>query len=65
MPLLPSTFSFPTQQLEALQYVERAVKFLEDLQGVPNPTGSSLFEGLWQLKFTPTWNNISNSEDVK
>ncbi|KAJ7979041.1 Plastid-lipid associated protein PAP / fibrillin family protein [Quillaja saponaria] len=37
------------QQLDA---VERAVRFLEGLEGVPNPTTSSLIEGRWQLMFT-------------
>ncbi|XP_044505613.1 probable plastid-lipid-associated protein 12, chloroplastic [Mangifera indica] len=32
--------------------VERAVKILEDLPGVPDPTGSRLIEGRWQLMFT-------------
>lgn len=35
-----------------LKEVERAVKVLEGLEGVPNPTGSSLIEGRWQLMFT-------------
>ncbi|KAL3828140.1 hypothetical protein ACJIZ3_016942 [Penstemon smallii] len=36
-------------QLEA---VERAVQTLEGLKGLPDPTGSSLIEGRWQLMFT-------------
>ncbi|XP_075492063.1 putative plastid-lipid-associated protein 12, chloroplastic [Primulina tabacum] len=35
-----------------LKEVERAVEFLEGLEGVPDPTGSSLIEGRWQLMFT-------------
>ncbi|KDO56406.1 hypothetical protein CISIN_1g0157692mg, partial [Citrus sinensis] len=35
-----------------LNDVECAVKVLEGLQGVPDPTGSSLIEGRWQLMFT-------------
>ncbi|KAK6164252.1 hypothetical protein DH2020_001116 [Rehmannia glutinosa] len=35
-----------------LQEVERAVQKLEGLKGVPDPTGSSLIEGRWQLMFT-------------
>ncbi|KAL8545183.1 hypothetical protein ACS0TY_005395 [Phlomoides rotata] len=35
-----------------LQEVERAVQTLEDLEGIPEPTGSSLIEGCWQLMFT-------------
>ncbi|KAK6937049.1 Plastid lipid-associated protein/fibrillin conserved domain [Dillenia turbinata] len=35
-----------------LDDVERAVKVLEDLQGVPDPTNSELIEGRWQLMFT-------------
>ncbi|KAE8037012.1 hypothetical protein FH972_009639 [Carpinus fangiana] len=37
------------QQLSA---VERAVQVLEGLEGVPEPTSSSLIEGRWQLMFT-------------
>ncbi|XP_021895688.1 probable plastid-lipid-associated protein 12, chloroplastic [Carica papaya] len=37
---------------QQLNDVERAVKVLEDLQGVVNPTDSSLIEGRWQLMFT-------------
>lgn len=32
--------------------VERAVQVLEEAQGVPEPTSSSLIEGRWQLMFT-------------
>ncbi|KAL0435482.1 UNVERIFIED_CONTAM: putative plastid-lipid-associated protein 12, chloroplastic [Sesamum radiatum] len=35
-----------------LQEVERAVQKLENLEGVADPTGSSLIEGRWQLMFT-------------
>ncbi|KAK4482393.1 hypothetical protein RD792_009548 [Penstemon davidsonii] len=35
-----------------LQAVERAVQALEGLKGLPDPTGSSLIEGRWQLMFT-------------
>ncbi|KAL3645087.1 putative plastid-lipid-associated protein 12, chloroplastic [Castilleja foliolosa] len=35
-----------------LQEVERAVQKLEGLKGLPDPTGSSLIEGRWQLMFT-------------
>ncbi|KAG8389086.1 hypothetical protein BUALT_Bualt02G0192600 [Buddleja alternifolia] len=35
-----------------LQEVERAVQKLEALTGMPDPTGSSLIEGRWQLMFT-------------
>ncbi|XP_038699553.1 probable plastid-lipid-associated protein 12, chloroplastic [Tripterygium wilfordii] len=35
-----------------LNDVEQAVKFLEGLGGVPDPTSSSLIEGRWQLMFT-------------
>ncbi|KAJ8760150.1 hypothetical protein K2173_011006 [Erythroxylum novogranatense] len=35
-----------------LDDVERAVKVLEGLEGVPEPTSSSLIEGRWQLMFT-------------
>ncbi|KAL7202974.1 hypothetical protein ACSBR1_034427 [Camellia fascicularis] len=35
-----------------LQEVERAVQVLEGLEGVPDPTSSSLIEGRWQLMFT-------------
>ncbi|PIN08894.1 hypothetical protein CDL12_18527 [Handroanthus impetiginosus] len=38
--------------LPQLQEVERAVQKLEALTGVPDPTGSSLIEGRWQLMFT-------------
>nr|XP_029117730.1 probable plastid-lipid-associated protein 12, chloroplastic isoform X3 [Elaeis guineensis] len=37
---------------QQLQDVERAVQTLESLQGVPEPTSSSLIEGCWQLIFT-------------
>ncbi|KAJ0020686.1 hypothetical protein Pint_31320 [Pistacia integerrima] len=37
---------------QQLNDVERAVKVLEDSPGVPDPTGSSLIEGRWQLMFT-------------
>uniref|UniRef100_A0A2N9ISC7 Elongation factor Ts, mitochondrial n=1 Tax=Fagus sylvatica TaxID=28930 RepID=A0A2N9ISC7_FAGSY len=32
--------------------VERAVQVLEGLEGVPDPTNSSLIEGRWKLMFT-------------
>ncbi|KAM7280581.1 hypothetical protein ACFE04_007715 [Oxalis oulophora] len=35
-----------------LNDVEQAVKVLEDFEGVPDPTSSSLIEGRWQLIFT-------------
>lgn len=35
-----------------LQEVERAVSVLEDIEGVPAPTSSSLIEGSWRLTFT-------------
>lgn len=35
-----------------LQDVQQAVQVLEGLQGVPDPTSSSLIEGPWQLMFT-------------
>ncbi|KAI4386280.1 hypothetical protein MLD38_004225 [Melastoma candidum] len=35
-----------------LEEVEKAVKALESSEGVPDPTGSSLIEGRWQLMFT-------------
>ncbi|XP_052170787.1 probable plastid-lipid-associated protein 12, chloroplastic isoform X1 [Diospyros lotus] len=35
-----------------LQEVERAVKVLEGLEAVPDPTSSSLIEGCWQLTYT-------------
>ncbi|EXB29013.1 putative plastid-lipid-associated protein 12 [Morus notabilis] len=41
--------SAPPQQLTD---VEQAVQALEGLQGVPDPTSSSLIEGRWQLMFT-------------
>ncbi|KAF3452616.1 hypothetical protein FNV43_RR03049 [Rhamnella rubrinervis] len=37
---------------QQLTDVERAVKVLEGLEGVANPTSSSLIEGRWQLMFT-------------
>ncbi|KAJ4724118.1 Plastid-lipid-associated protein [Melia azedarach] len=37
---------------QQLNDVESAVKVLEGLQGVPDPTESSLIEGRWQLMFT-------------
>ncbi|KAA8549611.1 hypothetical protein F0562_001371 [Nyssa sinensis] len=37
---------------QQLQDVERAVQILEGLEGVPDPTSSSLIEGRWQLMFT-------------
>ncbi|KDP34260.1 hypothetical protein JCGZ_12828 [Jatropha curcas] len=37
---------------QQLQEVERAVKVLEGLEGVPEPTNSNLIEGCWQLMFT-------------
>ncbi|XP_058098199.1 probable plastid-lipid-associated protein 12, chloroplastic isoform X4 [Magnolia sinica] len=37
---------------EQLKDVESAVKTLEDLKGVPDPTSSTLIEGRWQLIFT-------------
>ncbi|GLT76573.1 hypothetical protein SLA2020_482260 [Shorea laevis] len=37
---------------QQLSEVERAVKVLEGLEGVPDPTSSSLIEGRWQLMFT-------------
>ncbi|GMP92011.1 hypothetical protein CsSME_00042424 [Camellia sinensis var. sinensis] len=37
---------------QQLQEVERAVQVLEGLEGVPDPTSSSLIEGRWQLMFT-------------
>ncbi|EHA8588410.1 putative plastid-lipid-associated protein 12, chloroplastic [Cocos nucifera] len=37
---------------QQLQDVDRAVQTLESLQGVPEPTSSSLIEGCWQLIFT-------------
>uniref|UniRef100_A0A803PX55 Plastid lipid-associated protein/fibrillin conserved domain-containing protein n=1 Tax=Cannabis sativa TaxID=3483 RepID=A0A803PX55_CANSA len=37
---------------QQLTDVERAVKVLEDLKGVPDPTSSDLIEGRWQLMFT-------------
>ncbi|XP_038977878.1 probable plastid-lipid-associated protein 12, chloroplastic isoform X3 [Phoenix dactylifera] len=37
---------------QQLQDVERAVQTLESLQGLPEPTSSSLIEGCWQLIFT-------------
>ncbi|XP_031265771.1 probable plastid-lipid-associated protein 12, chloroplastic isoform X2 [Pistacia vera] len=37
---------------QQLNDVEHAVKVLEDSPGVPDPTGSSLIEGRWQLMFT-------------
>uniref|UniRef100_A0A5B7BJD2 Plastid lipid-associated protein/fibrillin conserved domain-containing protein n=1 Tax=Davidia involucrata TaxID=16924 RepID=A0A5B7BJD2_DAVIN len=37
---------------QQLQDVERAVQVLEGLEGVPDPTSSSLIEGRWQLMFT-------------
>ncbi|KAL5765114.1 hypothetical protein ACOSQ2_017708 [Xanthoceras sorbifolium] len=37
---------------QQLNDVERAVNVLEGLQGVSDPTGSSLIEGRWQLMFT-------------
>ncbi|GKU94180.1 hypothetical protein SLEP1_g7706 [Rubroshorea leprosula] len=37
---------------QQLNEVERAVKVLEGLEGVPDPTSSSLIEGRWQLMFT-------------
>uniref|UniRef100_A0A1J3ITM0 Putative plastid-lipid-associated protein 12, chloroplastic n=1 Tax=Noccaea caerulescens TaxID=107243 RepID=A0A1J3ITM0_NOCCA len=35
-----------------LKDVESAVKVLESLEGIPNPTDSELIEGRWQLMFT-------------
>ncbi|KAK9274181.1 hypothetical protein L1049_018995 [Liquidambar formosana] len=35
-----------------LNDVERAVQVLEGLEGIPDPTNSSLIEGRWQLMFT-------------
>ncbi|XP_051141878.1 probable plastid-lipid-associated protein 12, chloroplastic isoform X2 [Andrographis paniculata] len=35
-----------------LREAEQAVQKLEDTKGVPDPTGSSLIEGRWQLMFT-------------
>ncbi|CAA7048465.1 unnamed protein product [Microthlaspi erraticum] len=35
-----------------LNDVESAVKVLEGLEGIPNPTDSELIEGRWQLMFT-------------
>ncbi|XP_057797904.1 probable plastid-lipid-associated protein 12, chloroplastic isoform X1 [Salvia miltiorrhiza] len=46
------------------QEVERAVEKLEDVKGVPEPTGSTLIEGRWQLMFTtrpPTASPIQRS----
>ncbi|KAJ9183107.1 hypothetical protein P3X46_007014 [Hevea brasiliensis] len=37
---------------QQLQDVERAVKVLEGLEGVSEPTNSDLIEGCWQLMFT-------------
>ncbi|XP_010265928.1 PREDICTED: probable plastid-lipid-associated protein 12, chloroplastic isoform X3 [Nelumbo nucifera] len=37
---------------EQLKEVERAVQILEGLEGIPDPTSSSLIEGRWQLMFT-------------
>ncbi|KAK0603378.1 hypothetical protein LWI29_004327 [Acer saccharum] len=37
---------------QQLNDVEQAVKVLEGLQGIPDPTDSSLIEGRWQLMFT-------------
>ncbi|KAL6203783.1 hypothetical protein ACLB2K_027482 [Fragaria x ananassa] len=37
---------------QQLNEVESAVKILEALKGVPEPTSSSLIEGRWQLMFT-------------
>ncbi|OAY54630.1 probable plastid-lipid-associated protein 12, chloroplastic [Manihot esculenta] len=37
---------------QQLQEVESAVKALEGLEGVPEPTSSDLIEGCWQLMFT-------------
>ncbi|XAR60432.1 hypothetical protein NMG60_11033805 [Bertholletia excelsa] len=37
---------------QQLQEVEHAVQVLEGLEGVPDPTSSSLIEGRWQLMFT-------------
>ena len=37
------------QQLDA---VDRAVKILEGIEGVSEPTNSNLIEGSWQLMFT-------------
>ncbi|GFZ20754.1 plastid-lipid associated protein PAP [Actinidia rufa] len=37
---------------QQLQEVERAVQVLEGVEGVPDPTGSNLIEGRWQLMFT-------------
>nr|GMD13094.1 probable plastid-lipid-associated protein 12, chloroplastic isoform X2 [Ipomoea batatas] len=37
---------------QQLQEVEKAVRILEDLEGISNPTSSSLIEGRWQLMFT-------------
>ncbi|KAK3205023.1 hypothetical protein Dsin_019069 [Dipteronia sinensis] len=39
-------------EFQVLQDVEQAVKLLEGLQGIPDPTDSSLIEGRWQLMFT-------------
>uniref|UniRef100_A0A2N9IST9 Plastid lipid-associated protein/fibrillin conserved domain-containing protein n=1 Tax=Fagus sylvatica TaxID=28930 RepID=A0A2N9IST9_FAGSY len=37
---------------QQLNDVERAVQVLEGLEGVPDPTNSSLIEGRWKLMFT-------------
>ncbi|GAB2229343.1 hypothetical protein Droror1_Dr00023482 [Drosera rotundifolia] len=37
---------------QQLKEVENAVRVLEDLRGVTDPTNSSLIEGRWQLMFT-------------
>lgn len=37
---------------QQLNDVERSVQVLEGLEGVPEPTNSSLIEGRWQLMFT-------------
>ncbi|XP_062171498.1 probable plastid-lipid-associated protein 12, chloroplastic [Alnus glutinosa] len=37
---------------QQLSDVERAVQVLEGLEGVPEPTSSTLIEGRWQLMFT-------------
>ncbi|KAK2641385.1 hypothetical protein Ddye_023148 [Dipteronia dyeriana] len=37
---------------QQLNDVEQAVNVLEGLQGIPDPTDSSLIEGRWQLMFT-------------
>ncbi|GAV88454.1 PAP_fibrillin domain-containing protein [Cephalotus follicularis] len=37
---------------QQLNDVESAVKILEGLEGIPDPTSSSLIEGSWQLMFT-------------